>query len=185
MSRLGKKAIEIPAGVTIAVSGAEVAVKGPKGELKQVLRPEVKVCVNEAGNELVVEKIGETCTANAMHGLFRALIQNMVIGVTKGYEKKLELFGAGYLAAVAGNVLQIRVGFANEIQKPIPTGITVKCEGQQPTFRIQITGCDKQQVTQFAAEVRAIRKADPYLAKGLKYEGEAIRRKESKQTGKK
>ncbi|MDO5566016.1 MAG: 50S ribosomal protein L6 [Planctomycetia bacterium] len=185
MSRLGKKAIQIPAGVTVAVNGAEITVKGPKGELKQVLRPEVKINLNEAGNELVVEKIGDTRTANAMHGLFRALIQNMVIGVTKGYEMRLELFGAGYLATVAGNVLQIRVGFANEIHKTIPTGLTVKCEGQQPTYKIQITGCDKQQVTQFAAEVRAIRKADPYLTKGLKYEGEAIRRKESKQTGKK
>ena len=182
MSRLGKKPVEIPAGVTVAVNGSEVAVKGPKGELKLNVRPEVKVEMDEEGKKVHVFQNGDNRIANAMHGLFRSLIQNMVIGVAQGYEKKLEIFGTGYLAAVAGNILQVRVGFANEVHKEIPAGLTVKCPDQ---MHVQISGCDKQLVGQFAAEIRAIKKAEPYLGKGIKYEGEVIRRKESKAAGKK
>ncbi|MDO5553380.1 MAG: 50S ribosomal protein L6 [Planctomycetia bacterium] len=182
MSRVGKKPVALPAGVTAVVEGNDITVKGPKGELKQTFRPEVSVSVDASANQIVVVQGADTRTSNAMHGLFRALIQNMVVGVSAGYEKKLEIFGTGYLAAISGNVLQVRVGFANEIHKEIPAGLTVKCPDQQ---HIVITGCDKQLVGQFAAEIRAIKKAEPYLGKGIKYEGEAIRRKESKAAGKK
>ena len=181
MSRIGKKPIAVPAGVTVSISDErEITVKGPKGELSYAFRPEVGVKLD--GDHVVVEQLFDTRVSNAMHGLTRALIQNMVIGVTQGYEKRLEIFGTGYLAALAGNVLQIRVGFANEIHKEIPAGLTVRCPDAQ---HIQITGCDKQLVGQFAAEIRAIKKAEPYLGKGIKYEGEVIRRKESKAAGKK
>ncbi|MDD3588983.1 MAG: 50S ribosomal protein L6 [Thermoguttaceae bacterium] len=181
MSRIGKKPVALPSGVTVEIKDdREVTVKGPKGELTQKFRPEV--VVRQEGDSVIVEKINDTRTANAMHGLTRSLVQNMVTGVTEGYEKKLEIFGTGYLAAVAGNVLQVRVGFAHEVEKPIPAGLTVKCSDAQ---HVQISGCDKQLVGQFAAEVRAIKKAEPYLGKGIKYEGEVIRRKESKAAGKK
>lgn len=182
MSRLGKKPVAIPAGVVVTVNGSEIAVKGPKGELKLNLRPEVSVEVDEEGKNVLVFQKQEGRIGNSMHGLSRSLVQNMVIGVTQGYEKKLEIFGTGYLAAIAGNILQVRVGFANEVHKQIPAGLTVKCPDQ---MHVQISGCDKQLVGQFAAEVRAIKKAEPYLGKGIKYEGEVIRRKESKAAGKK
>ncbi len=181
MSRIGKKPVSLPGGVSVEIKdGRELTVKGPKGELTQKFRPEV--LVKQDGDVLVVEQACETRVANAMHGLTRALVQNMVVGVTQGYEKKLEIFGTGYLAALAGNVLQVRVGFANEVEKRIPEGLTVKCPDAQ---HVHISGCDKQLVGQFAAEVRAIKKCEPYLGKGIKYEGEVIRRKESKAAGKK
>ena len=180
MSRVGKKPVAIPAGVAVTVNGRDVAVKGPKGELKLTVRPEVEVTVEDG--HVQVKAVNETRQANAMHGLFRALIQNMVFGVDKGYEKKLEIFGTGYLFALQGKQLQVRVGFANEIHMEVPDGLVVKCADQQ---HVQINGCDKQLVTQFAAEVRAIKPAEPYLGKGIKYEGEVIRRKETKVAGKK
>ena len=182
MSRIGKKPVAVPAGVTVSVADNVVTVKGPKGELRQEFRPEVGVTYDEEKKSVVFEQLAPSRIGNAMHGLYRALVQNMVIGVTVGYEKKLEIFGTGYLAAVAGDVLQVRAGFANEIHKKIPAGLTVKCTDQQ---HVTISGCDKQLVGQFAAEVRMIRKAEPYLGKGIKYEGEVIRRKESKAAGKK
>ncbi|MBQ9873772.1 MAG: 50S ribosomal protein L6 [Thermoguttaceae bacterium] len=181
MSRIGKKPVAIPAGVTVEIKNdRELTVKGPKGELNRSFRPEV--AIKQEGDSLLVERLFETRVANAMHGLTRALVQNMVLGVSQGYEKKLEIFGTGYLAAVQGNVLQVRVGFANEVHKEIPAGLTVKCPDN---LHVHISGCDKQLVGQFAAEVRAIKKAEPYLGKGIKYEGEVIRRKESKAAGKK
>lgn len=181
MSRIGKKPVVIPGGVTVEIKNdRELTVKGPKGELSQTFRPEV--AVKQEGDSLVVERLLDTRVANAMHGLTRALVQNMVTGVATGYEKKLELFGTGYLFALQGNVLQVRVGYANEVLKPVPEGLTVKCPDAQ---HVHISGCDKQLVGQYAAEVRAIKKAEPYLGKGIKYEGEVIRRKESKAAGKK
>ncbi|MDO5579916.1 MAG: 50S ribosomal protein L6 [Planctomycetia bacterium] len=182
MSRLGKKPVEVPAGVEVKIEGQLVTIKGSKGELKMTLLPEVSAVLDESGKKIVINKVKETRAANERHGLTRALIQNMVIGVDKGYEKKLEIFGTGYLAALAGNILQVRVGFANEVHKEIPAGLVVKCPDQQ---HVHISGIDKQLVGQFAAEIRAIKKAEPYLGKGIKYEGEAIRRKESKAATKK
>ena len=189
MSRIGKKPVVVPDGVSVEiVNDRERLVKGPKGELSRAFRKEVALKFDQTAKQIVVENVVDPNdkknkrTANAMHGLTRALVQNMVIGVSQGYEKKLEVFGTGYLFAVKGDVLQIRVGFAHEVEKTIPAGLTVKCPDQT---HVSVSGCDKQLVGQFAADVRAARPAEPYLGKGIKYEGEVIRRKESKQAGKK
>ena len=180
MSRIGKKPIVIPAGVNVAVEGQTVKVEGPLGKLEQWFSPNVTVKVEEG--QLTVDKTNNGRDAMAMHGLYRALFQNMVNGVTAGYEKRLEIFGTGYLFAIQGKTLQVRAGFAHEVHKPIPDGLTVTCPDQ---MHVSVKGIDKQLVGQFAAEVRDIRKAEPYLGKGIKYEGEAIRRKESKAAAKK
>lgn len=175
MSRIGKKPAKIPAGVKVAVDGNFVQVEGPKGKLRQELRPEVKLAIE--GGDVVVSRTEETRQGRAMHGLYRALVVNMLKGVSEGYEKKLEIVGVGYLAAVQGKVLQVRAGYANEIQVPIPEGLTVKCPDQN---HVVIQGIDKQMVGQFAAEVRSIRKPEPYKGKGIRYDGEVVRRKAGK-----
>ena len=175
MSRIGKKPAKIPAGVKVAVDGNFVQVEGPKGKLRQELRPEVKLAIE--GGDVTVSRTEETRQGRAMHGLYRALIVNMLKGVSEGYEKTLEIVGVGYLAALAGKVLQVRAGFANEIQMPIPEGLKVTCPDQN---HIVIQGIDKQMVGQFAAEVRSIRKPEPYKGKGIRYDGEVVRRKAGK-----
>ena len=175
MSRIGKNPAKIPAGVKVAVDGNFVQVEGPKGKLRQELRPEVKLAIE--GGDVTVSRTEETRQGRAMHGLYRALIVNMLKGVSEGYEKKLEIVGVGYLAALAGKVLQVRAGFANEIQMPIPEGLKVTCPDQN---HIVIQGIDKQMVGQFAAEVRSIRKPEPYKGKGIRYDGEVVRRKAGK-----
>lgn len=190
MSRVGKKPVSVPAGVKVVIADRNITVEGPLGRLEQSFSPEVSVVFDAAAATIVVSRTMESRTAAAMHGLYRALIQNMVIGVTKGYEENLEIFGTGYLFAVQGKVLQVRAGFANEIQRPIPEGLAVKCPDQQ---HVNIKGINKQMVGEFAASVRAIRRAEPYLGKGIKYakggmkykDGEVIRRKESKAATKK
>lgn len=180
MSRVGKKPITLPAGVKVRVENGTIYVEGPLGKLQQSFRDEVSFEIADGSVE--VKNATGTRTANAMHGLYRALLNNMVLGVSQGYEKKLETFGTGYLFALQGQVLQIRAGFANEIQLPIPQGLDVKCPDQQ---HVHIKGIDKQLVGQFAADVRAVRRAEPYLGKGIKYEGEVVRRKVSKAAAKK
>jgi large subunit ribosomal protein L6 len=175
MSRIGKKPAKIPKDVKVTVDGGQVVVKGPKGELKQALRPEVKITVE--GGDVKIDRTAETRQGRAMHGLYRALVVNMLKGVSEGYEKKLEIVGVGYLAAVAGKTLQVRAGFANEIHRPIPDGLKVTCPDQN---HVVIQGIDKQLVGQFAAEIRSIRKPEPYKGKGIKYDGEVIRRKAGK-----
>jgi large subunit ribosomal protein L6 len=182
MSRIGKKPIVVPQGVKVAVDGQTLSVEGPLGKLSQWFSPNVKAEFDSVSNSLTVIRANDSRDAAAMHGLYRALFQNMVDGVTKGYEKKLEIFGTGYLFAVQGRTLQVRAGFAHEVHKEVPTGLTVACPDQT---HVSIKGIDKQMVGQFAAEVRSIRKAEPYLGKGIKYEGEVIRRKESKAAAKK
>ncbi|HBT76001.1 MAG TPA: 50S ribosomal protein L6 [Planctomycetaceae bacterium] len=182
MSRLGKKPIAVPAGVKITIADGVVSVEGPLGKLRQAYEPEVAIDYDTASSSIVVTNATGSRLAKAMHGLYWALVRNMIVGVTTGYEKKLEIFGTGYLFAVQGKVLQVRAGFANEIQKPIPEGLQVAATDQQ---HLVVKGIDKQQVGMFAAEVRAIRKAEPYLGKGIKYEGEVVRRKESKAATKK
>lgn len=177
MSRIGKKPVTVPAGVKVTVAQREITVEGKLGKLVWTHRPEVQVEVGEEGKQVVVSRMSESREIRALHGLTRALIQNMVVGVSEGYQKKLEVHGVGYLAAVQGNVLQLRVGFANEIQKAIPPGVEVTCPDQT---HIVIKGTDKQKVGQFAAEVRAIRKPEPYKGKGIRYEGEQVRRKAGK-----
>jgi large subunit ribosomal protein L6 len=177
MSRIGKIPVPVPANVKVAVSGGELAVEGPLGKLKQNFLPLVNIEFDQAAKRLVVNRKDDTRQAKAVHGLTRALVRNMVEGVTKGYEKKLEIVGVGYLASIQKNQLQLRVGFANEVHLPIPTGLNVTCPDQT---HILIKGVDKQAVGQFAAEVRAVRKPEPYKGKGIRYDGEQVRRKAGK-----
>jgi len=177
MSRIGKKPVTVPSGVKITVEGSEITVEGPLGKLQWDCRPEITVAYDEQAGEVRVARQDDSRTARAYHGLTRALIQNMVVGVTQGYQKRLEIVGVGYIAAVQMGVLQLRVGYANELQKPIPEGLEVSCPDQQ---HILIKGIDKQKVGEFAAEVRSLRKPEPYKGKGIRYEGEVVRRKQGK-----
>ena len=177
MSRIGKALVQIPKGVKIAVDGSTVKVEGPLGKLEHCLHPSVSVTVDPAGGAVSVHRADDNRVSRSVHGLTRALIANMVEGVLKGFEKKLEIVGVGYLAAIQNNVLQLRVGFANELHVPIPKGLAVACPDQT---HVTIKGIDKQQVGQFAAEVRALRKPEPYKGKGIRYENEQVRRKAGK-----
>jgi len=177
MSRIGKKPIPLPDGAKISVAGRAVTVEGKLGKLHYSHRPEISVHVDEENRRVVCSRGSEERAIRAYHGLTRALINNMLIGVTQGYEKKLEIQGVGYLGAIEGDTLQLRVGFANEVHKKIPKGLLVTCPDQT---HIVIKGSDKQQVGQFAAEVRAVRKPEPYKGKGIRYDGEQVRRKAGK-----
>lgn len=175
MSRVGEAPIPIPSGVDIAVKGREVRVKGPRGELERSI-PE-DIALEQSDGELRVSREKETREARALHGLTRSLIANMVQGVTEGYEKRLEIHGVGYRAVKQGNDLEIAVGFSHTVRKPAPAGI--EFDVPAPT-RISVRGIDKELVGQTAAEIRAIRKPEPYKAKGIRYEGEHIQRKGGK-----
>jgi large subunit ribosomal protein L6 len=177
MSRIGKKPIHVPSGVKVNVAGRDVTVEGKLGKLSYTHRPEIAVRVDDDGKAVVCTRSSEGRAVRAYHGLTRALINNMVVGVTQGYEKRLEIQGVGYLGAVQGDTLQLRVGFANEVHKKIPPGLTVTCPDQT---HIVIKGTDKQLVGEFAAEVRAVRKPEPYKGKGIRYDGEQVRRKAGK-----
>ena len=177
MSRIGRKPVDIPAGITVKVDGQTVNVEGPKGKLKIDVRPEITVKLNDEGNAVIVDRKDENRESRAYHGLTRSLINNMIVGVKDGYEKKLELQGVGYVCSLQGNKLSLRVGYANEIHKTVPTGLEVKCPDQT---HINISGCDKQLVGQFAAEVRAARKPEPYKGKGVRYLGEHVKIKPGK-----
>jgi large subunit ribosomal protein L6 len=169
MSRIGKKPAKNSHGREGLRRRRQRPRRRSKGKLRQQLRPEVTVTVD--GGNVVVARTSEDRQGRAMHGLYRALIVNMLKGVSEGYEKKLEIVGVGYLAAVAGKTLQVRAGYANEIQMPIPEGLKVTCPDQT---HVIIQGVDKQLVGQFAAEVRAIRKPEPYKGKGIRYDGEVV-----------
>jgi large subunit ribosomal protein L6 len=177
MSRIGKKPISVPDGVKVNVAHRAVTVEGKLGKLEYTHRPEIGVQLEKDGKSIVCTRGSEDREVRAYHGLTRALISNMLVGVTDGYEKRLEIQGVGYLGAIQGDTLQLRVGFANEIHKTIPKGLNVTCPDQT---HIVIKGMDKQQVGQFAAEVRAVRKPEPYKGKGIRYEGEQVRRKAGK-----
>jgi len=177
MSRIGKKPITTPDGVKVELSGLSVSVEGTLGKLEWSHRPEISVQYDEASKEIVCSRSSEEREVRALHGLTRALIQNMIVGVTEGYEKRLEIVGVGYLGAISGDTLQLRVGFANEVHKKIPAGLEVTCPDQN---HVVIKGSDKQKVGQFAAEVRAVRKPEPYKGKGIRYDGEQVRRKAGK-----
>ncbi|MBX7073653.1 MAG: 50S ribosomal protein L6 [Pirellulales bacterium] len=179
MSRIGKLPVAVPDGVKVQLTDRLIQVEGAKGKLEFAHRPEVKVAYDQAAKTITVTRENNERLSRALHGLTRALIQNMVQGVSKGYEKKLEIVGVGYLGAISGNVLQIRAGYANEVHKQIPAGLKVTCPDQT---HVVIQGADKQLVGQFAAEVRAIRKPEPYKGKGIRYDGEQVRRKAGKAT---
>ena len=177
MSRIGKQPVPIPDGVSVSIDGRSISVQGPKGNLTCQTRPEVNVSVDEDAKQVVVTRDSDARSSRAFHGLTRALINNMVLGVKDGYEKKLELQGVGYVCNVAGNQLSLRIGFANEVKKTIPSGLNVTCPDNT---HIHIDGCDKQQVGEFAAEVRALRKPEPYKGKGVRYVGEHVKIKPGK-----
>jgi len=175
MSRVGKKPVAVPAGVTAKVEGQTVSVKGPKGELKFTVPDDVVVAMDNGA--IKVEPRTESKRARAMWGMSRSMINNLVVGVTAGYERKLEITGVGYKAAVAGKTLQLSLGYSHDVNYPIPAGIAIATP--KPT-EVTITGIDKRQVGQVAAEIRAFRGPEPYKGKGIKYEGEFIFRKEGK-----
>ena len=175
MSRVGRNPIAIVDGVKVAIADRTVSVEGPKGKLAFTHREEVSVAVAEDGKTLQVSRKNDERESRAYHGLTRALINNMILGVKNGYEKKLEIIGVGYLAAIKGKVLQLRVGYANELHLTIPEGLDVACPDQT---HVNIKGCDKQAVGQFAAYIRSLRK--PYKGKGVRYLGEKVKLKPGK-----
>jgi len=175
MSRIGKLPVPIPSGVTVTVASNEVQVKGPKGTLKHFLPAHVAVKVD--GGRVLVDRHGDIRQARANHGLMRAVLRNMVQGVTQGFEKKLELHGVGFRAEVRGKSLVLNIGYSHPVEYAIPQGITMSVD---KAGAILITGIDKQQVGQVAAEIRSFRKPDAYKGKGLRYAGEYIRLKAGK-----
>jgi large subunit ribosomal protein L6 len=177
MSRIGKKPVKVPDGVKLRIADHTITVEGPLGRLQWEHRSEIDVAYDPESQTVAVSRRDNQRFSRALHGLTRALIQNMVLGVTTGFERRLEIHGVGYLAAVQGRQLQLRVGLANEIHVEVPQGLEVTCPDQQ---HILIRGVDKQAVGQFAAEVRALRKPEPYKGKGIRYYGEQVRRKQGK-----
>jgi len=175
MSRIGKKPVIVPAGVTAKVDGQLVQVKGAKGELQ--FRVPDDVAVTQEGNAIKVDPRSNSKRARALWGTSRAQVNNLVVGVTAGFEKKLEISGVGYRAAIAGKNLQLALGYSHDVNYPIPAGIAIVTP--KPT-EITITGVDKRQVGQVAAEIRALRGPEPYKGKGVKYANEFIFRKEGK-----
>lgn len=175
MSRIGKKPVTVPGGVTAQVNGQEVKVKGPKGELKHVLADAMVAKLDVGGIEIAMRE--DTKEARALWGMSRTLVANLIAGVTEGFTKKLEITGVGYRAAVQGQNLQLQLGYSHDIAYSIPQGIQIVCP--KPT-EIVITGIDKQKVGQVAAEIRRFRSPEPYKGKGIKYAGEFILRKEGK-----
>jgi len=184
MSRIGKKPVEVPTGVTFAVNADNlVTIKGPKGELKQAIDRDIKVELKDGKIEFT--RPTEQIRHRAMHGLYRSLINNMVTGVTQGYSKKLELVGVGYKAANQGNLLDLALGYSHNIIFEIPKELSVKTEqekGKNPMIIFE--SIDKQLIGQVCAKIRSLRKPEPYKGKGVKFEGEVLRRKAGKSAGK-
>lgn len=175
MSRVGRKPILIPKGVTVAVEGQAVRVEGPKGKLSRVVPAALTVSLQDS--RLLVQRSSDHRTVRALHGLTRALLANMVQGVTEGFEKKLEIVGIGYRAQLQGKALQLALGYSHPVIFPLPEGIQAEVDKQTS---VTIRGADKELVGQTAAKLRALRKPDPYKGKGIRYVGEMIRRKVGK-----
>ena len=178
MSRIGHKMIPVPTAVEVKVAGRQVSVKGPKGQLQWQLAPDLSVKVTDG--KLTVGRGSDERKVRALHGLTRAELQNMILGVTKGYERTLEIAGVGYKAQVQGNTLNLSVGYTHPVQYPLPAGIEAKVDKQTV---IPIRGIDKRLVGQVAANIRGIQEPDVYQQKGIRYAGEQLRKKEGK-TGK-
>ena len=175
MSRIGKKIIPVPAGVTVTITDQTVSVKGPKGQLAWTVAEEIEV--QQENGQLTLVPRDDTTRARAMWGLSRTLVANMVDGVTNGYERTLELVGVGYRAAMKGQALSMQLGFSHEVDIPPPAGIAFAVPRQT---EIKISGIDKQQVGETAARIRRMRPPEPYKGKGVRYAGERVRRKEGK-----
>ncbi|HUX02364.1 MAG: 50S ribosomal protein L6 [Phycisphaerae bacterium] len=185
MSRIGNKPVPVPEKVKVAVKGTSVEVEGPKGKLAWTFNRDMTVAVEEGPRRVVVKRPSDHRRHRAVHGLTRAIIANMVKGVTEGYEKQLELYGTGYSLALKGKELVIHCGFAQPVEKSVPEGLEVSVEtpntrGNDIPAKMTVRGCDKQQVGEFAAEVRHLRPPEPYQGKGFRYAGERIRRKAGK-----
>lgn len=192
MSRVGKQAIPIPSGVTVSVTGQSVAVQGPKGKLNLTAPASATVSVDTASKLVKVARKGDDKQSRANHGLTRALVANMVKGVSDGFEKRLQIYGTGYNCKLQGRVLHLNVGFSgrnrgkgSQFEVTVPQGLEVVVEkdaarGDNEPAQFVVRGCDKQMVGQFAAEVRSIRKTEPYKGKGIRYFGEVVKRKQGK-----
>jgi len=180
MSRIGRMPIDLASDVAVSIEGNRITVKGPKGELSREFHPEISVAVE--GSQLLVTRPSDNKNHRSLHGLTRALLNNMVVGVTKGFEKKLELVGVGYKAAKQGNNLVLNVGYSHPVE--MDPGVDLSIEVPAPT-KITVMGIDKEKVGAFAANIRAVREPEPYKGKGIKYEGERIRRKAGKAGAKK
>lgn len=185
MSRIGKKPIDLPAGVTVDVTAhGVVTVKGPKGTLTQDVNPDIKVKVE--GAQVVVERPTDSKRHKSLHGLYRSLINNMITGVSDGYKKELELVGVGYKATNQGQVLELSLGYSHNIYMSLPSEISVKTEtakGKNPIVTLE--GIDKELIGQVSAKIRSLRKVEPYKGKGIRFVGEKIRRKAGKTAAKK
>jgi len=178
MSRVGKKPLEIPAGVTVTINGSTVTVKGPKGELTRTFHPDIAIKLED--NVLTVSRPSDEKEHRALHGTTRSLLANMVEGVSKGFEKALELVGVGYRASKQGKKLVLTVGYSHPVEIEAEEGLEIEVPSQT---KIVVKGADKQRVGELAANIRAVRAPEPYKGKGIRYEGEVVRRKEGK-TGK-
>ena len=180
MSRIGKKPINIPAGVTVTIEGCNVTAKGPKGTLARTIDSVIGCAIEN--NQVILTCNSDEKGAHAKHGLYRALIANMVTGVSAGFSKSITINGVGFKCAVAGNKLTLNIGFSHPVVVDIPEGLTVTCPS---ATEIVVSGIDKVQVGQWAADVKAIKKVEPYHGYGIYYTNEHVRRKEIKKTGKK
>lgn len=175
MSRVGRMPIDVPAGVTATLDGQVITVKGPKGELTRTLHPDMKVTVQD--NVITVERPNDEKNNRALHGLTRALIANMVKGVTEGFKKELEIVGVGYRAQMKGKKLALTLGFSHPLELDAPEGITIECPS---ATQIVISGINNEHVGEFAAKIRGYRLPEPYKGKGIRYVGEHVRRKAGK-----
>ncbi len=175
MSRIGKRELVIPTGVTVTIDKPNVTVKGPKGELKLVVRDLIEV--KEVEGKIITTRINETKEAKQLHGTTNALINNMIIGVTEGYTKGLEAVGVGYRFAVAGQKITLNAGYSHQVFVMVPDDIKVELISNT---EISLSGIDKQKVTELAANIRKVREPEPYKGKGIRYKGEYVRRKEGK-----
>lgn len=179
MSRIGKRVLTVPEGVTVTNENGQITVKGPKGELSLTLNTNINVVVE--GNEVRVTRNSDIKTTKQMHGTTNALIANMIEGVSKGYEKVLEINGVGYRFNPKGKVLEINAGYSHKVELEVPAGLTVEAAS---ATEITVKGIDKEAVGKFAAEIRDVKKPEPYKGKGIHYKGEHIRRKEGKKASK-
>ena len=179
MSRIGNRVIHIPSDVTVTLDGNKVTVKGPKGELTEEFNNLISINIED--NKLTCKRANEELFRKSIHGTTNALIENMIIGVSKGYTVELETVGVGYRFQVTGKQINVSAGFSHPVVVDIPEGITVEAPS---TTELKLSGIDKQKVTEFAANIRKIRKPEPYKGKGIRYKGEVIRRKEGKKASK-
>ncbi len=190
MSRIGRQPVPVPAGVKATLGDGTVQITGPLGQIEQAVDPRLRVAVDDAGRSLRVERTAEDRQTKALHGLVRSLLANMIVGVTRGYVRGIQVVGVGYSAKLDGSDLVIQVGYHNDLRVPIPKGLKldppesgnlfVSGVGAVPCATVRIRGVDKQKVNEFASELRRLKPAEPYRGKGIRYEGEEIRRKAGK-----